>query len=186
MTYYKLIKQQNLQINKFNITLRRVGFNDLELLRGWRNSDYVNKRMVFTEFITKEMQEKWFESINNDFNYYFIAEFNNESVGVINIKNINNNVGEGAIYLASDKFENTHIVARMVLCFNDYVFDELKLDLICSHVKRDNAKAISSTIGQGGIEEKKKSTPEYIYFKIKRENYINKTIKLRNILNKLK
>jgi RimJ/RimL family protein N-acetyltransferase len=174
-----------MQVKNFNITLKKVSIDDLELLRSWRNSDYVNKMMVSSHYITKEMQEKWFESVNNKFNYFFIAEFDNEKVGVISIKNINNNSGEGAIYLSSEKFENTGIVSRIVLCFNDFVFDELKLDSICSHVKRENKKAISSTIAQGGVEEVEKSTSDYIHFILKKENYFNKTKKIRQILNKL-
>lgn len=180
------MKSQNLQIAKFNIKLKRVQFDDLELIRSWRNSDYVNKMMVVNEYITTPMQEKWFSSINNDLNYYFIAEFNEEKVGVINVKNINNNSGEGGIYLASEKYENTSVVARIVLCFNDFIFDELKLDFICSHVKRNNIKAIASTIAQGGTVEIDNSTAEYIYFRLYRENYFNKTKKIRQILNKIK
>ena len=172
-------------ISKFNINLKRVTFDDLELLRTWRNSEYVNERMVSKEYITTEMQEQWFLSINNDYNYYFIAEFDNQKLGVISIKNINNKSGEGAIYLSSYNFESTSIFARIVMCFNDFVFDELNLEYITSFVKRDNFKALSSTIAQGGIEDESKSTSEYIYFKIDKLGYQNKTKKIRNILNKL-
>lgn len=173
-----------MELIKFGIKLIRICYDDLELLRTWRNSDYVNKRMVFNEYISKEMQEKWFESIDNKYNYYFIAEFNNEKVGVINIKNINNNYGEGAIYLASEKYENTGIVARIVMCFNDFVFEDLKLNYICSHVKRDNIKAINSSIAQGCVEDKEKSTSNFIYFTLDKTSYNNKTKKIRKILNK--
>lgn len=179
------MNSQNLEIVKFNIKLNKVQFDDLELIRTWRNSDYVSKRMVVNEYITSQMQEKWFSSINNELNYHFIAEYKNEKVGVISIKNINNNSGEGAIYLASEKYENTSVVPRIVLCFNDFIFDELKLDYICSHVKRDNTKAIASTIAQGGKEDIEKSTPEFIYFRLYKESYFNKTKKIRQILNKI-
>ncbi len=141
--------------------------------------------MVSNEYITKEMQEKWFDEINNELNYYFIGEYKNEKVGVINIRNIIENSGEGAIYLASEKFEESSIVARMILCFNDFVFDDLNLNFIFSHVKRDNKKAISSTIAQGGIVNEEKSTADYVYFTISRDNYKNKTKKIRKILNKI-
>ncbi len=173
-----------MEISKYNINLRRIEESDLEQLRTWRNSDYVSKRMIFNEHITEEMQKKWFDSVNNNQNYYFIATFENEKVGVIHLKNIENNIGEGGIYLANEKFENTSVVARMVLCFNDFVFDDLKIDHIYSHVKRDNKKAISSSIAQGCEENKEKSTDEVIYFEMKPENYHHKTIKLKKILSK--
>ena len=181
-----MLNKFNLQINKFGINLRRVCIDDLEKLRTWRNSEYVNKRMVSNEYITMEMQEMWFKSVSSNLNYYFIASFNGEELAVISIKNISNNAGEGAIYLVSDKFENTGVVARIVMCFNDFVFDKLELDFICSHVKRDNSKAISSTIAQGGIEVEEKSTHEFIHFIVKKDSYFLKTKKLRDILIKIK
>ena len=124
-----LIKPE-LLIRKFGIELKRIGVEDLEKLRTWRNSEYVNNRMISNEYITKNMQENWFKGINNEINYYFIAKFNEEDVSVISIKNIENNSGEGAIYLVSEEFENTGILARIVLCFNDFVFDQINLDYI--------------------------------------------------------
>lgn len=171
-------------ITNYNITLKRVDSKDLELLRTWRNSDYVKTTMLYSEYITEEMQKKWFESIDNNQNFYFIAEFQNKKVGVINVKNIQNNSGEGGIYLASDEFENTDIVSRMVLCFNDFLFNELKLDYLYSHVKRDNKKASSSSKAQGCIENFKKSTEHVIQFKLLPENYNSKTKKIKTILNK--
>lgn len=173
-----------MEISKYNITLRRIEESDLEQLRTWRNSEYVSKRMIFTEHITEDMQKKWFESVNNDRNYYFLATYEGQKVGVIHVKDIVDQVGEGGIYLASEDFENTSVVARMVLCFNDYIFNELKLPKIYSHVKRDNKKAYSSSIAQGCIENKEKSTAEVIYFELTPENYNKKTIKLKNILSK--
>ncbi len=174
-----------MKFNKFNITIERVSYDDLELIRNWRNSEYVNRRMVSNKFITKEDQLKWFDKINNNSNYYFIGNFNNEKIGVVSISNIINNSGEGAIYLSNEKFEDSGIVARLILCFNDFVFDHLNLESICSHVKRDNIKAISSTIAQGGVIDEDKTTPEYIYFKITRSSYRNKTERIRKILTKI-
>ena len=174
-----------MEISNYNIKLIRVNETHLELLRGWRNSDFVKSKMIFSEHITPEMQKKWFESINNGQNYYFLAVSNNVNVGVMHVKNIENNIGEGGIYLASADFENTDIVARMVLCFNDFVFDDLKLDYIYSQVKHDNQKAISSSLAQGCVKDEEKSTQEVVAFILKPENYRLKTKKIKQILNKL-
>ena len=174
-----------MKISKYNIDLIRVDETHLELLRGWRNSDFVSSKMIFSEHITSEMQKKWFESINNDQNYYFLAVYNNQKVGVMHVKNIENNAGEAGIYLASADYENTDVVARMVLCFNDFIFDELKLDYIYSQVKIDNFKAISSSIAQGCVKDEEKSTNEIVSFILKPENYRKKTNKIKQILTRL-
>ena len=173
-----------MEISKYNITLIRVNDKHLELLRGWRNSDFVSSRMIYTNHITPEMQAKWFASINNNKNYYFVAVYKNQNVGVIHVKNIENNAGEGGIYLASAEYENTDVVARMVLCFNDFIFDELKLDYIYSQVKYDNTKAISSSIAQGCIKDEEKSTKNIVAFILKPDNYRKKTNKIKHILNR--
>ncbi|MFC6876152.1 GNAT family N-acetyltransferase [Flavobacterium myungsuense] len=173
-----------MKIKNYNISLERVDKNHLEMLRNWRNSEFVSSKMLYTDFITEEMQQKWFETINNNQNYYFVANYNNVSVGLINVKNIIDNVGEGGIYLASSDFENTDIVARIVLCFNDYIFDDLKLDHIYSQVKATNQKAISSSIAQGCIKNEEKSTDEVVFFILKPENYRKKTLKIKEILNR--
>ncbi|MGK4569269.1 GNAT family N-acetyltransferase [Flavobacterium sp. 3HN19-14] len=153
-------------------------------MRSWRNSDYVNSRMFETGYITAEMQQKWFGSINNGNNYYFVSEHNGEYTGLMHIKNISDNAGEGGIFLASDKFENTDVVARMVLCFNDFAFDDLKIGRIYSKVKADNKKAISSSKAQGCVVDEEKSTDDIVHFNLNRENYIHKTAKIKLILSK--
>ena len=173
-----------MEISKYNVKLHIVSEMHIEMIRGWRNSEYVNSKMIVNEYITEYMQKKWFESINNLQNYYFITEYNGVFIGVINVKNIIDNVGEGGIFLSSDKFENTDVVARMILCFNDYIFDEIKLDYIYSRVKRDNKKAISSSIAQGCVVDQEKSTKDEIAFILLPDNYNNKTQKIKKILNK--
>lgn len=173
-------------LENYNIRLKRIESQDLEILRNWRNSDFVNSRMIANDYITSEMQARWFESINNDQNYYFIAEYKDEKVGLIHVKNIKDNNGEGGIFLASEKYENADVVPRMVLCFNDFVFDDLKLDFIYSQIRADNKKAISSSIAQGCVINEEKSTLEILSFLLLPENYQKKTKKIRLILNKQK
>lgn len=173
-----------MKVSKYNINLHRINENHLEMIRGWRNSDYVNSRMIYKDYITEEMQKKWYDTINNNQNYYFVAEYNNDFVGVMHVKNIVNNAGEGGIYLASDKFENTDVVARMILCFNDFIFDELNLSYIYSQVQADNTKALSSSKSQGCIVDTVKSTKEITAFVLLPENYKSRTIKIKNILSR--
>jgi RimJ/RimL family protein N-acetyltransferase len=173
-----------MKITKYNITLKRLESSDLEILRDWRNSDYVNSRMIATDYITVEDQLNWFKTINNDQNYYFIAEYNNEKVGLIHVKNISQNKGEGGIFLASEKFENGDLVPRMIMCFNDFIFEDLKLDFIYSQVRADNKKAISSSIAQGCVVNKETTTDDIISFLLYPENYHNKTKKIKQILQR--
>ena len=171
-----------MKIENYSISLSRLDESNLEILRAMRNSEYVNSKMLQNDYITEEMQKKWFEKINNDQNYYFLAEYEGALVGVTHVKNIVDGSGEGGIFLAGDSFENTGVVPRIVLCFNDFIFNNLKLDFIYSQVKRTNKKAISSSIAQGCVEVSELSTDEVVYFRLYKANYIKKTQKLKKIL----
>jgi RimJ/RimL family protein N-acetyltransferase len=171
-----------MEFEKYNIKLVRLEEQYIESLRNWRNSDYVRSQMLYNEYITSEMQKKWFDQLDKDKNYYFIVYNNSEPVGVMQIKNIENNRGEGGIFLTDQKYENTDVVARMILCFNDFIFYELKIECIYSQVKITNKKALSSSISQGCIRNEAKSTNEVVYFELFPENYEKKVLKIKKIL----
>ena len=59
-------------VEQYGLRYLRVTKNDLELLRYWRNQQYIRDTMQFKEYITPDMQKSWFEKINNKSNYYFI------------------------------------------------------------------------------------------------------------------
>ena len=75
-------------IKKFGITFKRLEKEDIELLRQWRNAPSISQYMEYRDHITPEMQEEWFESVNNNNNLYFIIEYEGKKIGLINGKNI--------------------------------------------------------------------------------------------------
>ncbi|MEA3479818.1 MAG: hypothetical protein U9R60_16680, partial [Bacteroidota bacterium] len=76
-------------IQKGNIRFIRLREIDIELIRKWRNSPDITQFMEFRDFISEDMQEEWFESIDTIYNMYYIIEYKGEKVGLINGKNIN-------------------------------------------------------------------------------------------------
>jgi RimJ/RimL family protein N-acetyltransferase len=171
-----------MEFEKYNIRLVRITEMNIESLRLWRNSDYVRKQMIYNELITPEMQISWYKKLDKNKNFYFILYSESIPVGVMHIKNIENSRGEGGIFLTDQKFENTDVVARMILCFNDYVFYKLNIECIYSHVKVSNKKAISSSISQGCLRIDSKSNSEVVYFELFPENYEKKVLKIKKIL----
>lgn len=62
-------------VKQYGVTYKRVQESDIELIRYWRNRDFIRNTMQFQEYITPFMQKEWFKKINNPFNYYFIVEY---------------------------------------------------------------------------------------------------------------
>ena len=109
-----------MKLIKYGLTLKRLTKEDIELLRNWRNSESVNRFMEYREYITPEMQEKWFESINNPNNFYYIIIYNDEKIGLINDKGFDRfgkATSEAGLFIAVDKYKNTFVpvLASLIL-----------------------------------------------------------------------
>jgi UDP-4-amino-4,6-dideoxy-N-acetyl-beta-L-altrosamine N-acetyltransferase len=134
-----------LTINQYGVTLQRITEDDLELLRYWRNQQSVKQYMDYREYITPEMQKKWFASVNNKFNYYFIIIFEGKKVGLINAKNFSyeNGFGEGGIFIWDQDYINSFAAVFSTLCILNFVFIETKLcKLSRARILKDNERAI--------------------------------------------
>ena len=104
-------------IKKFNITFRRLEEEDIELVRKWRNSPSISQFMEYREHITEEMQRQWFKSINNNNNLYFIIEYKDKKIGLINGKNIDweKNTMETGIFFWDKDIYNTPVPILAIL-----------------------------------------------------------------------
>ena len=133
-----------MELNRYGVTLNRLTINKIELVRNWRNDPKISEYMFFNDYITQEMQVKWFNSINNDLNYYFIAVYKDEEIGLCNIKNIDKEkkCGEGGIFVYVDKYVGTEVPFRVNFCLLDFAFEVLKLDYVYGRMLPSNKHAI--------------------------------------------
>lgn len=60
-----------MEIHFLNYSLIKIQKHHLELLRNWRNNE-VREFMIYQEYISETMQQEWFDSINNQNNFYFL------------------------------------------------------------------------------------------------------------------
>ena len=92
----------------YGIVMRRVEESDLATIRYWRNHPSIQSKMNFQEYITPAMQEKWWHSIHNPSNYYYLMydeENPSKPYGVINIKNAESiKEAEGGIFVWETSF----------------------------------------------------------------------------------
>lgn len=134
----------NLTLTGYGVTLRRLTHDKIEMLRQWRNDPKIQQYMVYREYITPEMQEAWFQKINNDNNFYFIIEYEGREVGMINIKDVDyvKKTGEPGIFLYDDQLWNSDVGMRASLCFDDFVWGTLDLEYTYCHVLTSNKRAL--------------------------------------------
>lgn len=133
------------EFSKYGVTLRRLTEDKIEMVRNWRNDPKISRFMDFRDFITPEMQKKWFAKIDNENNYYFIINYKDREIGLTNVRDIDygNLSGEGGIFIYEDEFLNTDVPYRVIFALNDFCFDELKLEKMVAHIMSDNKRAIN-------------------------------------------
>ena len=130
-------------IKKYGVTLEKMTHQKIEIVRQWRNDPKIDKYMEFHEEITPQMQENWFNRINNDNNLYYIIQYEGNDIGLINIKDLNDELteGESGCFIYEDKYLNRDISYRAHLALFDYFFNEFNGKGLKSHIKEDNPRA---------------------------------------------
>lgn len=164
-----------MQLSFKEILLKRISKKDNELLRTWRNSEFISNKMFFQKKISKEMQTEWFESLSSENDFYFLIQYQQENIGLINLKNIDwkQKEGEAGLYIAIEKYRNSPLAIYASMAFLTYFFEEKGLDNIFAKVRKDNLSTIQYNKDLGFIALEKE------LFSLTRENYFEITKKLQ-------
>jgi RimJ/RimL family protein N-acetyltransferase len=167
-------------LSKGNFRFLKLMPEDLELVRLWRNSPLISQHMEYREYITPEMQQEWYESVNNRNNIYFVVEHDHRKIGIINAKNIDwdESSVEGGIFFWDEEVYNTQIPAITSLLSAELLIRMMRLT-IYAHVLKSNDRAIRYNLqlgfelceGQENIENQK--------YVLTPERYLEKSAKLR-------
>lgn len=177
-------------VRQYGVTYHRLQARHLETLRYWRNQEFIRNTMQFRDYITPAMQLKWFEKINNKFNYYFLIEHNGKKIGLINCKDTepDSRVAEGGIFIWEKDYWGTPIPAFASLTLLQAVFEIFQTgEASVATVACDNKRALDFNFMLG--YEIKEKTPDGNYYKLylSKEKYMShckKLIKAAGILHK--
>lgn len=132
------------ELQNYDVKLILLTKDKVELVRQWRNDPKISQYMEYRTYITPEMQQNWFNKINNGKNFYFIINYNKEDIGLINIKDYDSiaKEGEAGVFIYEDKYINTDIAYRAHLVLFDYFFQNNIIEIIRSHILDENTRAI--------------------------------------------
>jgi UDP-4-amino-4,6-dideoxy-N-acetyl-beta-L-altrosamine N-acetyltransferase len=132
-------------VRKYGITLRRLKEEDIELVRKKRNSALIQNTMYYREEISPEMQKKWFDSINNKNNGYFIIEYEGKKIGLIHGKNLDfeKRTCEGGIFIWDTEYIGGFIPSLASVIMNDWTFYMINFNATYAKIMLDNSTAIS-------------------------------------------
>lgn len=169
-------------LSQYGIVLKRVTHDDIELIRNYRNLPSIRQTMAYRKTISKAMQLKWFNSINNKLNYYFMIYYENRSVGVINCKNVDlkNKIGEGGIFTWDQNASENFVPIFSSLLLLDFIFYKIKVgNKSAIRIMRDNTKAKSYNSQLGYVPIPGQDFTDYQWYILTEEDYRIKSKKIR-------
>ncbi len=173
-----------MKISNYGLELISMTESDLEMVRNWRNQPDVAEQMFFQEEVSEEMQQKWFNSLD-DTSVYLIIQKDGEKIGVINLKQINwrTRVGEAGIFIGDSAYRNSAAPIQAVFAMMDAFFFEFNFTKLRATVRQDNADGIDFNLQLGYRVESKDNERVHLY--IFKNLYESARTKFLPVLNKM-
>ncbi len=171
----------------YGVTLTPLQHSDIEMVRNWRNDPGVAGFMHYREYITQEMQEEWFQSINNQSNAFFVISIDDKPVGMTELKKIDHNQksAEGGIFFHDSTFHNSIYPYAVIFLRNGFGFNHLKLNSLYAYILDDNYRAIRFNRSLGYIPTDQVEGMSKRLYVLTRDRFFESVAKYRNILDKI-
>lgn len=172
-----------MELVRHGIKLIPLSSEKLELLREWRNSDFIKSCMFFKDEITENEQIKWFKSLGEN-KHYFIINDGQEDFGCCNInlsKDDNDEwFAEGGIFISSfDRLNDVAPIKAMFIIY-DWAFMYKSAEYISARIRIDNKRAVRFNLGLGFIKDT--CNEEEVRMLLSRADFYKKYEKYKKIL----
>lgn len=152
--------EHRFEIYKEGIILKPLGYKDIELLRVLRNKNENRNCFLYSDIISKEQQEAWYQNYLKKTGDYMFSIFKenklDEFLGAVAIYNFDeedNSAEFGRIILDKSKINEKGIGSIVTKIFCDFVFKNFSLEEIKLEVFKDNIAALK-TYEKVGFEKK--------------------------------
>lgn len=171
-----------MKLAQYDIILEKLKKEDLELVRNWRNHPKIQDKMEFRDYITTEMQEKWFDKINNHEEYmYMLVYYKNIKIGLTNRNNTNGYI-ESGLFIWDDIYWNSHIPILVFLIASEVNFKLDDSNEIYGKILKDNINGISFNKALGFKLCDNQQEVENQLYCLKKDDYLKSSVKLKKFL----
>ncbi len=165
--------------DSFDIILKPLCYEDIEMVRKWRNSPQINRYALNCEHITKEQQEVWFASLQSKEDEYFTIFLKGVPIGLIWF-NHKKGLIETGFYIYEQSRQNSLLPYKVVTMFHDYLFDIKQFKSITCKIQKDNKRAIRFN---GSLGYKKQSEDDkFDRYILNKQDYRKADKKIKTLL----
>jgi RimJ/RimL family protein N-acetyltransferase len=131
------------------------------------------------------MQKKWFSSLKKKYDYYFIIYYDNYPIGLTEIKNISNGIGNLGIFIADKDSLNIPLLSyRAIFTIIDFAFNTLKLKQLTATVLNNNPRAIKFNKSFGFQEVQNSKNAHTLHFILYKNEYEHKSKSIKKLLDR--
>ncbi|MCA3894951.1 GNAT family N-acetyltransferase [Vibrio vulnificus] len=135
------------------VTLTPLDESHLEMLRKWRNSEFVRRFMLYQEDISENQQREWFARLKGSQKFYFIITDEAGEYGCCNVNLETDESGvccaEGGIFSAEEWKLNSLTPIKAICSIYNWAFTSCGVAYIKARIRNDNKRAIRFNHGLG-------------------------------------
>ena len=166
---------------------RRLSIADIELVRYWRNKDFVKNQMLTIESISSKNQKDWFSKLDKDRNHFFIYSLNDIDIGCVSCKinDSENKVFDIGVYCGNSSFLGHPVNFMSIIFIHDFAFFEMKLLESLTLIKNTNISSLNIN-KKIGYSYHNTFNSKFDYYNLTRRNYVVQRKKLEELINKIK
>ncbi len=125
-------------------TLVPISLSSIDVVRNWRNDPSISDNMDYQEFITDAAQQKWFESLNNSENYYYLIKSKQQFIGLIHLNCFDEikMTAHAGLFIGEKKYRGTGASLAASILILSFAFETLDLRSIYAKVNKNNSEII--------------------------------------------
>ncbi|MCB9191217.1 MAG: GNAT family N-acetyltransferase [Flavobacteriales bacterium] len=175
-----------MRLSRYGIVLETLTSDHLEMVRLWRNQEFVRCNMQFKDLLSREDQEKWFSQLNQNRNLYWVIRTHDYPIGLIHIKELDDEctVGEAGIFIGEPSYLDMPQSILAILFMMEMAFLALGLKRLKAKIRSGNQHAISFNSKLGYQLEP--GQPEgFQYYTVNSDGFMGATEQLRKNAQKM-
>ena len=167
-----------MKIERYGIVLETMREDHLEMVRLWRNQDYIRSRMQFQATLSSEDQLRWFNGLDAQANLYWVIRNNHYPIGLVHIKDINHETGEAGVFIGEPNFLNSAQPMLAILVMMEIAFYVVELKQLRAKIHHENEKAIRFNENLG-YELEPNQSEGFCYYSVTGDRFKKATFRLR-------
>jgi len=160
-----------MEFERFGITLARLESRHLEVVRQWRNGDWVRPLMRFQEVIEPWQQRRWFSRLEPAADWYFCVHVGALPFGLFHVKAIDwtTRTGEAGGFVGDPRFIGRPEPALATLALMDFAFSVLELHALEAQYRKSLPKVVryNDQLGYQVFSEE----ADFVRARVTRERY---------------